>query len=424
MRYRGKFLRASYPVIVVDPADEGQILEDKWRAWYERESWKRLVFHCYLREAQVSMTTLTNPSMSYSELSLPLPEARELWFAKTAQEWKAVYLERRVGQSKRPPSIGDLLRDIGLLAMNQMRLDVQYAISIYLHGFWNLILEYRHLSSVHRSRTYSASVHGNTNIVLDSRHQELLRDLQNFRLLTANWHDLSSTQENLVLNLLLMNTYVSLDDLQLFSGKEGEEQARRIYPILQQWAVSPEGRRAIWHAGQILRTAKLFPQGHLKDFYAVGVHHAALALWTYGIIAKATRRRELIQQQQQGQYGGLLENESIYLDDVEGPVLQRFWAHGRERPVIRGPVLNAEGQAMECSVEDPRACMELCQDVLRANFGAAGQGQQHGQGPLVPGGPSSSSHGQGQQEVLPPIVENLCGLIKQLGNAALGIGLA
>jgi hypothetical protein len=405
MRYRSKFQRASYPTIVVDPSDEGRVLEDKWRTWYERESWKRLVFHCYVREAQVSMTTLTNPSISYSELSLPLPEARELWFAKTAQEWKAVYLERGVVQDKRPPSVGDLLRDISLLSVNRMRLDVQYAISIYLHAFWNLILEYRSLSSVHRPRPNSVA--GNAIVLLTTRHQELLQELLNFRLATSNWFNLGSTQENLVLNLLMMNLYVSLDDLQLFSGKEGEEQARRVYPVLQEWAASSAGRKSIWHAGQILRTAKHFPPGHLKDFYAVGVHHAALALWTYGILTRASRQRQLMQQQ--GQYSGLLD-DPVYLDDVETPVQRQFLAHGRERPVIRGPALNHEGQAMECGVDDPRGCMELCQDVLRANFGA-----------LV-GGVAGSS-GQ-QQEALPAIVENMCVLIRQLGNAALAIGLS
>lgn len=41
MRYRGKFQRSSYPLIRVEPGDEGEVLEEKWRRWYEAESWKR-----------------------------------------------------------------------------------------------------------------------------------------------------------------------------------------------------------------------------------------------------------------------------------------------------------------------------------------------------------------------------------------------
>src|SRR4051812_20100823 len=109
-----------------------------------------LVFHAYHRDAQTSMTTLTNPAMSYSELTLPLPASRDLWFAKTAEEWKRLYLERDASEAKRAPSVGDLLHDMKLLAANRHRLDVQLALSVFLHAFWALILEYRSLSAAHR----------------------------------------------------------------------------------------------------------------------------------------------------------------------------------------------------------------------------------------------------------------------------------
>lgn len=41
MRYRGRFQRSSYTPVVIDPSDEGKVLEDKWKRWYEQESWKR-----------------------------------------------------------------------------------------------------------------------------------------------------------------------------------------------------------------------------------------------------------------------------------------------------------------------------------------------------------------------------------------------
>ena len=72
----------------------------------------RLVFHAYLRDAQVSMTQFCNPSMSYAEHTLPLPCSKELWFSRTAEEFKIRYLEVGAAEGKRPPSLGDLLRDI------------------------------------------------------------------------------------------------------------------------------------------------------------------------------------------------------------------------------------------------------------------------------------------------------------------------
>jgi len=184
-----------------------------------------------------------------------------------------------------------------------------------------------------------------------------------------------------------MNLHVSLDDLQLFAGKEGEEQARRVYPILQQWSESSEARQALWHAGQILRQAKMFPAGHLKQFYAVGVHHAALALWTYGVVTKATRNQSTIGMSQ----------DIVYIDGLDSTEVQRFIGFGQGRPMIRGVRCDG-GQAIEAPLGDPRSCMEVAQEVLRSNF--------------------NTGH-----DLLPPIVENLCHLIKQLGGAAWAVGL-
>jgi hypothetical protein len=44
MRYRRKFQRSSYDIITVNDSDDGPILEGKWRAWSEREHWKRYGF--------------------------------------------------------------------------------------------------------------------------------------------------------------------------------------------------------------------------------------------------------------------------------------------------------------------------------------------------------------------------------------------
>ncbi|CAJ2501732.1 Uu.00g045850.m01.CDS01 [Anthostomella pinea] len=387
MRYRGRFQRSSYAAISVDEHDEGDVLEHKWKRWYEMESWKRLAFHCYLRDSQTSMTTLSTPTMSYAELTLPLPESKELWFARTALEWKRQFLPRSAGQSKRPPCLGDILRDINLLMTNHRRLDAQFTVSIYLHAFWNLIFEWRQLSAVHRSNTFLNNYQAGPNLILNSRHQELCKALSSFQLVTADWHASLSAQESLLLNLVLLNLHVCLDDLQLFAGKEGEDQARRVYPILRRWSESTEARQALWHAGQILRQAKMYPPGHLKDFYAVGVHHAALALWTYGVVTRATRN----------QPPANMPQEVVYVDGIESAEIQRFIEFGQGRPTIRGQRCE-NGQEIESGLEDPRACMIIVQEILRMNFGNG-------------------------QDLLPPIVENLCHLINQLGGAAWAVGL-
>ncbi|KAK3395898.1 hypothetical protein B0T20DRAFT_487524 [Sordaria brevicollis] len=344
MRGRGKFTRGAYlPEIKLDRKGEGgdgdgeagedgeeEELEKKWKAWMERESWKRLAFHTFLREAQVGMTQLVgNMSISYAEMRAPLPASRRCWFARSAKEWKGAMLEVEEAAAKaegvdggeQTPCLGDLLRDVSLVERHHHRLDVQFAISIYLHGFWGLVWEYRQLASIHRplfgqpsssssstnpstsphttppnpSTTTTHSTH-TENTLLISRLTTLRSSLHHFHSLLTTSPHLSShatPTEHLLLHLLLMHIHVSLEDLQLFSGKEGEEQAKRIFPVLQRWADSGEARQALWHAGQVLRWAKQFPRGHLREFWAAGCHVAGLVVWGVGVLwgVKAKDRR-------------------------------------------------------------------------------------------------------------------------------------
>jgi hypothetical protein len=48
MRYRGKFQRSHYPQLVIEPTDEGKVLEEKWKEWSELEAWKRFVSYLLL----------------------------------------------------------------------------------------------------------------------------------------------------------------------------------------------------------------------------------------------------------------------------------------------------------------------------------------------------------------------------------------
>ncbi len=407
MRYRGRFDRSSYPTISVDPSDEGEALEDKWKWWRENESWKRyvfdmticdlrsavdkltrLVFHCYLRDAQLSMTRTINPMMTYAELTLPLPESKELWFAKTAEEWKSQLLLRSAGQSQRSPCLGDLMRDITILSASHQRLDMHYVISIYLHAYWSLILEWRRLATVHCLDTFSDNSQDGPSLMLNLRHQELCKTLRGFQV---EWHAAHSPREALLLNFNFMHLYVSLDDLLNFTGKDGEEQARRIYPTLQRWSESIQARQSLWHAGQILRHAKAFPAGQLKEVYAVGMYQATLVLWTYGVVTRTSRTQPAASPATQ---------EPVYLDEIiETAEVQQFISLGQGRPTLRGfPPSEKHQRGVEAGLDDPRSCMRIAVDVLRANFNS---GKDH----------------------LPPVVENFCQLINQLGTAAWAVGL-
>jgi hypothetical protein len=452
MRYRGKFSRSAYPDIVIHPSDEGEVLEEKWKKWYQLESWKRyadrfherdeadtsrLAFHAYLRDAQISMTQLNNPSMSYAEMTLPLPCSKELWFARTAEEFKARYLESSA--SKRPPSLGDLFRDINALTANHDHIDLQFAIAIYLHGLWSLVWEYRQIASIHTHSPASPSTTpSSASVLLSSRRDDLLHQLTTFHTVITQHAQTSKTEilpeSHLLLHVLFLNLHVSLPGLHIFTGKEGEDQARRVYPALQRWAASKDARQAMWHAAQAFRWARVFSRGRLRAFWGVGICHAALVVWTYGVVNRAgaeTAGRHQMQvaqhqvpqqvhqvqqhqgyqhqaqqhQQQHGQTQGAQQHRQagmVYLDGEDTPEVRAWVEYGQGRPAIHGlghaPSGGDGGRGRECLLEDPPACMEVAQEILRANF-------------------------VGVWESLPAMSEKSIVLLKQLEKAARAVGM-
>ncbi len=86
--------------------------------------------------------------------------------------------------------------------------------------------------------------------------------------------------------LCQMALHVSLEDLQNFAGKSGEEEASHAAAHLEDsWATSSEARYAVWHAGQVFNHARRMPPASLRDFNAVAVYFASLTLWVYGLLS-------------------------------------------------------------------------------------------------------------------------------------------
>jgi hypothetical protein len=183
LRATGKYKRFSYASITLLVNDEGDTeLDEKWKSWAAQESYKRLAFHSFIRDAQTSMTTMIHPVISYAELTLSLPGPKQVWMAETAKEWKAAYLNgvNKAQSSENALSFQDVLRDLSCLTTNQNRVDLQFSALIYLHAIWGMIWEYHQLEAVHRRSSSDKSIHRNTNLLLCSRQQELRDLLLNF----------------------------------------------------------------------------------------------------------------------------------------------------------------------------------------------------------------------------------------------------
>jgi hypothetical protein len=181
-----------------------------------------------------------------------------------------------------------------------------------------------------------------------------------------------------------MNLHVNLEELQLFAGKEGPEEAHRVYPLLQRWFDSRRSREAIFYAGQILRAADLDPPNQLRDFYAVALYHSALCFWAYGMCSMGSSRWN--QMQDHHLMGGAIEEPLIWLKEEKTAETQRFF-----NTCCGIPMIDEGGDG--CRVDNPKAVMEAIIDIMERNC----------------------SHGN---NVVPPLVENLSQLMRDLGSAA------
>jgi hypothetical protein len=272
LRRGSRFRRSTWRQITPPTDDNSASLETLWQEWVHQESYLRLVYRAFELDRQSSMALLKPPLISYSEMQLPLPSPNILWQAKSASAWRLAYFSIPHEASHRPSAI-EVFLDLEHLA----RYDS--ASTTYLHMIWGMVWEYRQMSTL-ASKSHSKA---NNNLILSSRYQELLKQLEDFRVSSP---PLSKSSE-ITLELMLLHLNAPLDEVQLFAGIEGQEEARAAFPALRDWTKSVPARQALWHAGQILRAAESLPNALLRNFNAIAVYHAGLILWGYGFLKRS-----------------------------------------------------------------------------------------------------------------------------------------
>ncbi|KAF2132057.1 hypothetical protein P153DRAFT_373883 [Dothidotthia symphoricarpi CBS 119687] len=329
LRRGGRFRRSTWKELLPVVEDQGAELETKWQEWVGQECFLRMVYRTFELDRQSSMALLKPPLISYAEMQLPLPSSNLLWHAKSAVAWKSVHLGMVHNIMKRPSAI-DCLSDLDHLARHES------ASTTYLYMMWGMIWEYRQMSAL----SAKSSSQTNNNLILSSRYQELVKKLEDFRVSSLH---LSKSAE-MTMELMLVHLNAPLDDIQLFAGIEGQEEARCAYPILRDWIKTDSARQALWHAGQILRAAESLPKALLCNFNAVAVYHAGLILWGYGFLKRLTSNE-------------LTPNSTpqavVILNGTDSLSARRFITMDRGLPSIRSPTSQATTQLSDvCGVMD------------------------------------------------------------------------
>jgi Fungal specific transcription factor domain len=359
----------------VTESDSGDVLESKWIQWTQQESMKRVQYHAFLHDSRVSLALHVSPVISYTELQLPFPACRELWAARDAEQWKKAFLARNLVPIARVVSLTEALQDISSITPCRSQVDVHYSALVLLHGLWSLVWEYRQLSSI--GGVQSKYWNG---LILSSRHAELCSALQQYRLDSLKWGILCP-RVRIVLELISLHLHMSLEELQLYAGKENVEEAQKVYHSARQWFDSPAARQAVWHGGQVLRAAACFSPGSLYDFFVIAVYHASMAFWSFGVVGRSDGMpASSLIMGSHAQRGPL-----IFLDEEETLDLPGFVAQARGVPGLTGK----NGRFIP--LEDTGAVMEHISDLLSSNWKRGSQ---------------------------PPLVDSVRQLVMDLGKAA------
>jgi hypothetical protein len=386
LRSPGHFQRRREVIIAPCDGDDDKSIEAKWLHWVEAESFKRLALHAMIQDSQVSYCLTTRPYVFFTELSLEIPYSLDLWQAQTAREWESIWSQKQPEISQCLPSLQSCVHNPALLKNLKGCIDVELTTIAMVQSTWSIISDYRQLDLSFKSK--DQAYESEESPAIGIWHQNIHTLLDHFSTNVSGIHDSISQEAFIVRELFRMSLVVNIEDLQLFAGRNGAEEAHQVYPLLKVWYRSWKSRQAIAHAAQIIRVANTAPFGRLRNFYVVGLYHCALCMWVYGICAIGCG------QASEGDRNGTLLREQIWLDSEDTAGIQRFVTTGHGDPFIRG---FDERQTGGYSLFNSKGIMDMVlygmEKTCCADLG-----------------------------FIPPIIENFGFLLKDLGSAAWIVG--
>lgn len=310
------------------------------------------------------MMNHVNPLMSYAEMRVPFPDSNSMWRATTAERWKAAWSTAENSHANHNLSLSDVVRT-SLSQASQAEVDFE-AILYTLYGFWGLVWEQQQFREAMQSGDMTVDeLHDTSNSILSARREPLLKAFAMFRgrLNSADDRDgtTSFAEPMLVLEYLSMVLHVPIQAVHAFAGRDGEREARRVYPLLQEWVQSREARQGIWHAGQILRYAKAHQSRDMRDLRVVLVYQASITLWVYGVILKASRSLA-----RSHPVGDTTLDGVVWIDGEEkDAAVRKFITIAEGMPALHGGVDSLVAEGSTCLVEDASSTMRMIILILR-----------------------------------------------------------
>jgi hypothetical protein len=385
MLRRGGSFRDKMIGRVPEHSEDPTANEARWRQWMSTESMKRLAFHALYEDTCISMALFNPPLVSPLEFLLELPCTRPLWDAASADEWRQILLTRQQNQDARLPTLRACIGDVGILINNQGSVDLQMSFMLLVCSVWSRVWQWRQMKAMSMISNHNAN-----SLPVSSYKQEIESVLKQLALSEADILGGIGPHPKLMLEICQMHLHVSLEDIQIFAGKEGQEEARKMVASLRAWTKLSDSRQAIYHAGQVLRQAAQYPFGFLSGFAAISVYHASLVLWAYAVLAEP---ENLQHTRYEGSPGNTMM-EFVRLDGSQAPgEFQRFLMLGKGVACISTYRVQQDQEDGSVTVlTDAMGVMESVTNLLANKNGAFSE--------------------------MPPIVSNLVKLMQSLGKAA------
>lgn len=232
------------------------------------------------------MASTARSQLSSSELSLPLPESRELWLAPSATHWRQAYLRLQPSDPCRVPSVLDCVGDTEKAHLLPEICDHEFANLAQLYTIASLVRDFKHMQPLFA--TADPTVNRLNLIADESQERRMAQIIQVVSMSYSICGSQEAAARELLREFASMHLHSSFEQMELFAGRDGPDEAQSAYPFLYSWGQSQSSRHAAWHAGQVLRHMRAISVNSLHIFYALACYQASLCLCVYGLVSKTT----------------------------------------------------------------------------------------------------------------------------------------